>query len=61
MQLAFDRRGPNPIDSYSGGIFRAGRVAHRGSVLLLPDGLQPWRVANVRQISFEALRPLCRE
>jgi uncharacterized protein len=61
MHLAYDRKGPGPIDAYGGGIFRIGRTAHRGSVLLLPDGLRPWRIADVRQISFDALRPLYRE
>ena len=61
MQLAFERKGLRPIDSYAEGVFRLGRVAHLGSVLLLPDGIRPWRIANVRQISFDTLRPLQRQ
>lgn len=61
MRLAFEQDWPKPIDAYQGGVFRIGRMVHRGSVLLLPDGPRPWRIAEVRQISFDALRPLCRE
>lgn len=61
MQVAVERHLPGPIDSIADGIFRLGQVMHRGSVLLLPGGVSSWRIADVRQISFEALRPLCRE
>lgn len=61
MQLAFDKQNSRPVDSCADGVFRLGPMAYRGSILLLPDEVRPWRIANVRQISFEALRPLRRD
>lgn len=51
---------PPLIESYSEGRFRFGRMIQQGSLLLLPGGAVPWRVADVGQISFEALKPLLR-
>lgn len=64
VKLPFKRAsaedGPPLIESYGEGRFRFGRMIQRGSVLLLPGGAVPWRVADVRQISFDALKPLLR-
>ena len=31
-----------PIDAYGGGGFRFGEMSHRGSLLILPDGVYGW-------------------
>lgn len=51
---------PPLIESYSEGRFRFGRMIQQGSLLLLAGRAVPWRVADVRQISFDTLKPLLR-
>ncbi|QRZ14081.1 Mth938-like domain-containing protein [Paracoccus methylovorus] len=34
--------GAVPVDGYGPGFFRVGGVVHYGSVIVTPDGVQPW-------------------
>ena len=43
------------IDAYGGGGFRFADMSHRGSLLCLPDGIWPWRVATAAEVTEDTL------
>ena len=43
------------INSHGEGGFRFGGMSHRGSLLCLPDGIWPWSVTNVDELTEAAL------
>ena len=40
-----------PIDAYGGGGFRFGEMSHRGSLLILPDGVYGWSPATFDELA----------
>lgn len=46
------------IDSYGRGGFRFAGMSHRGSILILPSGIQAWPIDDPKQIDRAALRPI---
>ena len=46
------------IDSYGRGGFRFAGMSHRGSILILPSGIQAWPVTAPSGIDRAALRPV---
>jgi uncharacterized protein len=46
------------IDAHGGGGFRFAGMAHRGSVLCLPDGIWAWAVEGTGGLTEEALAPV---
>ncbi len=44
-----------PISGYGRGGFRVGGVEHRGSILILPQGVYPWTIADATNLSADAL------
>src|SRR5690606_2260623 len=38
--------GRPPISGYGPGLFRLGGIEHRGSLLILPDGVYSWQVSD---------------
>jgi uncharacterized protein len=53
-----DFGGVTPIDAYGDGGFRLAGRFHHGSLLILPDGVEPWPVVSIDGISVEAIRPV---
>jgi uncharacterized protein len=49
---------PLGIEAYGAGGFRIGGQRFRGSVLVLPDGVHQWPVAEMPQLTLESLAPL---
>jgi uncharacterized protein len=49
---------PVPIEAYGKGGFRFANMAHRGSLLCLPDGVWPWPVAQATEITEVTLEPV---
>ncbi|MGF1622452.1 MAG: Mth938-like domain-containing protein [Rhodomicrobiaceae bacterium] len=49
---------PAPISGYGRGGFRVGGIEHRGSLLILPDGVYPWPVGGFEQVSATTLAPV---
>ncbi len=47
-----------PIDGYGCGVFRLGGIEHRGSLIILPDGVFSWEVSAFDGITVEGLAPL---
>lgn len=47
-----------PIDAYGRGTFRIGGLQHRGSLLILPDGVFAWPVTNADGVTEESLAPV---
>jgi len=43
------------VDSHGEGGFRFAGMSHRGSLLCLPDGIWAWPVANVEDLTQDAL------
>ncbi len=52
--------GVHPIDGYGTGGFRFAGMGHRGSILLLPDGIHAWSATMVDEITAESLDPVFR-
>ncbi len=50
--------GRTPIDGYGRGVFRLGGVEHRGSLIILPDGVFSWEVSAFEDITAEGFAPL---
>ncbi len=50
--------GSRIVDAYLPGGFRVGGQRFDGSVIVLPDGVLPWGVTSVDQISVESLDPV---
>lgn len=46
------------IDAYGDGGFRIGGLFMRGSMLLLPDRLEPWALSAVAEADAPAIAPL---
>lgn len=53
--------GKAPIDAYGNGGFRFADMSHRGSILILPSGIQAWPVANVSELTPELVSPVVAE
>ncbi len=49
-----------PIDGYGRGVFRLGGIEHRGSLIILPDGVFSWEAWAIDGASAESLAPLLR-
>jgi uncharacterized protein len=43
------------IEAYGAGGFRVSGRAFRGSILVLPDGIQPWPVSEMSQLNPDSL------
>ncbi len=50
--------GRHVIDAYGNGGFRFADMSHRGSLLVVPAGVQAWTPQNIDQISTVDLAPL---
>lgn len=50
--------GSQLITGYGPGLFRIAGVAHRGSVLVLPNETLPWSVADFAAIDLAGLEPV---
>ena len=50
--------GRHALDAYGKGGFRFAGMSHRGSVLVLPTGIQAWPVAGMADLTFEAFAPV---
>jgi uncharacterized protein len=46
------------IEAYGAGGFRVDGESHRGSVLILPDGVVPWPVVDLAAATIETLQPV---
>ena len=53
--------GRAPIEAYGNGGFRFADMSHRGSILVLPSGIEAWPVEGVADITPDALRRLLDE
>jgi uncharacterized protein len=49
------------IDSYGEGRFRIAGVVHAGSVLVLPERVEPWLVTEAAAVTFASLAPVTEE
>lgn len=49
---------PAPIEAYGNGGFRFAGLSHRGSLLLLPDGIWAWPVSGLADLTEAALAPV---
>ncbi len=47
--------GQHPIDAYGNGGFKFAGMSHRGSVLLLPDGVHAWTATAPQEIDSVTL------
>ena len=50
--------GSRIVDAYFPGGFQVGGQRFDGSLIILPDGVVPWPIAEVDQISAESLSPV---
>jgi uncharacterized protein len=50
--------GLHAIDSYGAGGFRFAGMSHKGSLLLLPDGIHRWSAAEGSPLSLDDLAPV---
>lgn len=50
-----------PIDSYGGGGFRLKGEFRAGGLLLTPEGVSPWPVSTVAELTAEAFAPVVGE
>jgi len=46
--------GRAPVDAYGNFGFRFAGMSHRGSILLLPDGIHGWDVASMDDVSLDS-------
>ncbi len=53
--------GRAPIDAYGNGGFRFADMSHKGSILVLPGGIQAWRLSTVDDLNVDLLQPVVRE
>lgn len=49
-----------PMSGYGRGVFRTGGIEHRGSLLILPDGVYAWPVARFADLTAESLAVVLR-
>ena len=47
-----------PIDAYGNGGFRFAEMSHRGSLLILADGMFGWDVSSAEDITLAAMQPI---
>jgi uncharacterized protein len=52
--------GRAPIDAYGNGGFRFAGMSHRGSLLIVPDGIEAWPVVTLDELTPELCAPLLR-
>ena len=50
--------GRHALDAYGKGGFRFAGMSHKGSILVLPTGIQAWPVASIGDLTFEAFAPV---
>jgi uncharacterized protein len=50
--------GRQVIERYGASGFRVAGVVHRGSILVFPDRIEPWIVADAPSVTFESLAPV---
>ncbi len=50
--------GRAPIDAYGNGGFRFAEMSHRGSLLLLPDGVHAWRPTAASEMVAADFEPV---
>lgn len=53
--------GRAPIDAYGNGGFRFADMSHKGSILVLPGGIQAWQIGAVEELTADLLQPIVRE
>jgi uncharacterized protein len=53
--------GRHIVDSYGNGGFRFAGMSHRGSLLLLPSGIQAWAPRTPSDLTITAFEPVLRE
>ena len=52
--------GQHTVDGYGAGGFSFGHVSHRGSILMLPEGVHRWSATQPSEITEESLAELFR-
>ena len=50
--------GQYTIDGYGAGGFTFGHVSHRGSILMVPEGVHIWSATQPSEITAESLAPV---
>ena len=50
--------GRAPIEAYGNGGFRFAGMSHRGSILVLPDGIHAWPVTSMDEVDARTLAPV---
>jgi uncharacterized protein len=50
--------GRPPISGYGNGGFRLGGISHRGSLLILPEGVHSWEASDAAALTGDQLRPV---
>jgi uncharacterized protein len=50
--------GRPPISGYGNGGFRLGGISHKGSLLILPEGVYPWPADDAAALTGDQLRPV---
>jgi uncharacterized protein len=50
-----------PITGYGRGVFRIGGIEHRSSLMLLPNGVFDWPIADADALTEDALSPVLSE
>ena len=50
--------GQYTVDSYGAGGFSFGHVSHRGSILMVPEGVHVWSATQPPEITAESLAPV---
>ncbi len=50
--------GQYTIDGYGAGGFTFGHVSHRGSILMVPEGVHVWSATRPSEITAESLAPV---
>lgn len=50
--------GRHALDAYGRGGFRFAGMSHKGSILVLPTGIQAWPVVSMGDLTFEAFGPV---
>jgi uncharacterized protein len=51
-------KGKQVITGYGSGQFRINGIVHNGSILILPNGPMPWKIAPNAAITLESLAPV---
>lgn len=53
-----DRPRARFIEAYGGGGFRVDGEAHHGSIIVLPDRVEPWPVPEIGSLTLDSLQPV---